>query len=316
MIHETSTQRYQRLLSESRAAQKNKSKKPEPMWMPVPTELDPVFQAHPASDITSQDIRYVRAIPDVIENIRHIELTPGPKGDKGEPGARGIDGQTPIAGVDFPMPKDGKEGKPGKAAKDASVSFGELKGIANSTLTAHETAFNHSLLHDPSVLGTTKVDESGMENGKVLMYDRKKGRLVYEEIKQQTTVVQQGGGGGIPQQAGNTGKFLKTVNGRLVWASAGSGSGVTRSVLSVAVNTTAAAVAETDYVYLCSSTITITLPTAVGNVNLYTIKNVGNGTITIAFNGAQTGDGSTTMSLPVRYTSVDLISDGTNWNVT
>ena len=232
---------------------------------------------------------------------------------------RGIIGLEGLSGKDG---KDGKsitgsDGKKGaKGDKGDAASFAELKGIANSTIATHEEKFDHSLLHDPSVLGTTKVDESGMENGKVLMYDRKKGRLVYEEIKQQTTVVQQGGGGGIPQQAGNTGKFLKTVNGRLVWASAGSGSGVTRSVLSVAVNTTAAAVAETDYVYLCSSSITITLPTAVGNVNLYTIKNVGNGTITIAFNGAQTGDGSTTMSLPVRYTSVDLISDGTNWNVT
>jgi len=288
-------------------------KNPPQMWVPVPEERDPVFEAHPASGLTAMDVHYVKAIPDVIENIRHIELTVGPKGEKGRDGN---DGRTPVAGVDYPLPKDGTVGPRGKDGKSSEVSFGELKGIANSSIATHETNFEHALIHDPSVLGTTKVDESGMEDGKVLVYNRKTGRLVYEAIKQQTTVIQGGGSGGIPQQSGNTGLFLKTVNGRLVWAAGGSGGGVTRSVLSVSSTTTAAAVSETDYVYLANGTFTITLGTAVGNTNLYTIKNVGTGTITIAFNGAQTGDGSTTMSLPVRYTSVDLISDGTNWNVT
>lgn len=38
----------------------------------------------------------------------------GPKGDKGDRGERGADGKTPIAGVDFPLPKDGADGAPGR----------------------------------------------------------------------------------------------------------------------------------------------------------------------------------------------------------
>lgn len=99
-------------------------------------------------------------------------------------------------------------------------------------------------------------------------------------------------------------------------ATGGSGSGITRLIQSVAVDTTAGAAPTIDYVYLVSGTTTITLPTAVGNSNLYTIKNVGSGTITIATTAAQTIDGSSSIILPVRYTSVDIESDTVNWNVT
>lgn len=96
----------------------------------------------------------------------------------------------------------------------------------------------------------------------------------------------------------------------------GSGSGITRSVNSVAINTTAAATAGIDYVYLCTAGLTLTLPTAVGNSNLYTIKNTGSGTVIIGTTGGQTIDGDTTVTMPVQYTSVDLISNGSNWLVT
>lgn len=96
----------------------------------------------------------------------------------------------------------------------------------------------------------------------------------------------------------------------------GSGGGTVRSINSVSTNTAAGATAGTDYVYLCSGTMTLTLPTAVANTNLYTIKNVGSGTITVATTSAQTIDGSTTISLNTQYTAVDIISDTVNWNVT
>lgn len=99
-------------------------------------------------------------------------------------------------------------------------------------------------------------------------------------------------------------------------AGTGGGSGITRIITSIAANTTAAATASVDYVYLCSGTTTLTLPTAVGNSNLYTVKNVGVGTITIDTTSSQTIDGDLTVVMPVRYTSVDLISDTANWNVT
>lgn len=96
----------------------------------------------------------------------------------------------------------------------------------------------------------------------------------------------------------------------------GSGSGITRSINSISSNTIAGAVAAIDYVYLVSGTTTLTLPTAVGNTNLYTVKNVGSGVATIATTGVETIDGGSTIVMPVRYTSVDLLSDGSNWEVT
>lgn len=88
-----------------------------------------------------------------------------------------------------------------------------------------------------------------------------------------------------------------------------------RSVNSVSTNGTNGSAASTDYVYLCSSTITRTMPTAVGNTNRYTIKNVGAGVITVATTGGQTIDGAATATLSTTYESIDLVSDGSNWNI-
>ncbi len=76
---------------------------------------------------------------------------------------------------------------------------------------------------------------------------------------------------------------------------------------------TAGAVANTDYVYLVSGTTTITLPTAVANINMYTVKRTGTNTVTVATTSAQTIDGSSTVSLTVQNQSLDFISNGSNW---
>lgn len=99
-------------------------------------------------------------------------------------------------------------------------------------------------------------------------------------------------------------------------AANGTGTGIVREINSVAVPTVMGNTAGTDYVYLVSGTTTMTLPTAVGNENLYTVKNVGNGVITIDTTGGQTIDNEATISMATRYTSVDIISDGSNWNIT
>ena len=95
----------------------------------------------------------------------------------------------------------------------------------------------------------------------------------------------------------------------------GGGGGISRSINSVSTNTSAGATASTDYVYLASNTITITLPTAVGNSNRYTIKNVDAGVITIATTSGQTIDGSLTAQIHFTNNSVDLISTGSNWKI-
>lgn len=97
----------------------------------------------------------------------------------------------------------------------------------------------------------------------------------------------------------------------------GGGGGIVRSVNSVTTTTTAGNFSGTDYVYLASGTISINLPTSVGNSNLYTIKNIGAGTVTITPSGAETIDGNANLVMPVQFTSVDLISNNSgNWDIT
>lgn len=92
----------------------------------------------------------------------------------------------------------------------------------------------------------------------------------------------------------------------------GSG-GIVRSVNNIAGNTNAGSTAGTDYVYLAAGTITVTMPTAVGNTNRYTIKNVGAGTVTIAAQAGENIETDPTLLLPLQFTSVDLISNSAVW---
>lgn len=66
-----------------------------------------------------------------------------------------------------------------------------------------------------------------------------------------------------------------------------------------------------------SSTLTVTLPTAVGNTNIYDIKKIDSSshTVTIATTSSQTIDGGSTAVLQVQYASISVVSDGANWFV-
>lgn len=93
-----------------------------------------------------------------------------------------------------------------------------------------------------------------------------------------------------------------------------SSTGITRTVSSISTSQTAAAAASTDYVYLVTGTTTLTLPTAVGNTNLYTVKrNDATLTTTIDTTGGQTIDGVATQTLLSQYESMSFISDNSNW---
>ena len=90
-------------------------------------------------------------------------------------------------------------------------------------------------------------------------------------------------------------------------------SGIVRNVTILSSSTiTAGTVSSTDYIYICNGTCVITLPTAVGNTNMYTIKNT-SGTDTVNTTSSQTIDGSTSIQLLVVNQSIDIISNGTNW---
>lgn len=105
----------------------------------------------------------------------------------------------------------------------------------------------------------------------------------------------------------------------LKWAT-NSGAGITRTVTNISTNTTASSTAATDYVYNVNGNVTLTMPTAVGNTNRYTIRNAGIGIVNIVFNGNELCNGQNIISITpasttINNTSLDLISDGTNWGL-
>ena len=86
------------------------------------------------------------------------------------------------------------------------------------------------------------------------------------------------------------------------------------------INKTGSYLATTaDNVIDCDATsgaITITLPTAVGNTGkIYTIKknDSSTNTVTVDANAAETIDGTLTKIITTQYTSMTIISDGSNW---
>lgn len=93
----------------------------------------------------------------------------------------------------------------------------------------------------------------------------------------------------------------------------GAGSGITRSINSIIINTTAGETPSTDYVYFCSTNLTLTLPNCLGNTNRYTVKCL-SGTLTINTTLLQTIDGSSSIIVAVED-SVDIISDSIEWKI-
>lgn len=106
-------------------------------------------------------------------------------------------------------------------------------------------------------------------------------------------------------------KFLRDDFSWAVPPSSGS-----KSVNNISVNTNAGSTSGTDYYYLCDGTITLTLPTAIGNTSRYTIKNVGIGVITIDTTLSQLIDGWDQVTISFKNNSLDIISDGTNYRIT
>ena len=98
------------------------------------------------------------------------------------------------------------------------------------------------------------------------------------------------------------------------YAGGGGSAGITRSVVVTSGNVTAGATTLVDYVYIISAAHTVTLPTAVGNTNRYTLKNRHTSSVALAFTSGQTADGGGITLAP--NASVDLISDNTNWVIT
>ena len=98
------------------------------------------------------------------------------------------------------------------------------------------------------------------------------------------------------------------------WSTPATGTGITRSISTVTTTVTIAAIAATDYVVFIGAGGIVTLPTAVGNTNQYTLKTIDTVSKTVATTSSQTIDGNTTIIITPN-TSVDVVSDNTNWRI-
>lgn len=183
-----------------------------------------------------------------------LEGPEGPKGERGEQGVQGFEGprgpRGPIGLEGERGPKGergergergekGERGKDGKDGKDAVIDYAKVEKTAAFPLKEHEKKYDHNLI-DPFLIGTKKINESAIGDGKVLQYDKKTDKIVYRDIKNVTNVIHQGGGGTtLPSQSGQAGKFLMTDGTHLMWvANSGAGTWAFKESPSGAINGT------------------------------------------------------------------------------
>lgn len=193
------------------------------------------------------------------------------------------------------------------ATPSIEVHTSDLEEIRKTSVESQNTALKALEQSLNNRINSIQQHGGGNANRSILVGGDPKTLQYFTDIN-----LKAGAGTTISYAANQTTKYTD-----ITITATGSGSGITRSIQSVAINTAAAAAPSIDYVYLASGTITITLPTSVGNSNLYTIKNIGAGTVTIATTGGETIDGSANLILPLQFTSVDLISNNSgNWDLT
>lgn len=197
--------------------------------------------------------------------------------------------------------RNGEDGKDGESVDKEEVILDVLKRIPEPPIDTAESIANK--------LETLKGDD----------------RLDASAIKNLPTVKQ---GGGAPKSLRwlnditnaheATDNQVLQANGdktfTFVDSTRGSGSGITRTIVVTSGNATAGATASVDYVYLVAGAHTITLPTAVSNTNLYTIKNNHSAAITVNTTSSQTIDGTTSIQISPED-SVDFISTNSNWSI-
>lgn len=117
----------------------------------------------------------------------------------------------------------------------------------------------------------------------------------------------------LPSQSGGATIDLSTITVSYVLA-AGT---ALRVIKIITANTSAGATDEYVMANASSGALTYTLPTAVGNSQVYTVKKTDSSAnaVTIATTGGQTIDGASTLVINVRNQSFSLVSDGSNWNI-
>jgi hypothetical protein len=121
--------------------------------------------------------------------------------------------------------------------------------------------------------------------------------------------------GGVTFLAGSNITLTPSAAGITIAATSGGGGGISRSINSISTDTSAGSAASTDYVYICTAGLSLTLPTAASNTNRYSVKNNTASVVRIYTTSSQTIDGITFFNLNKQYQALDLMSDGSNWSI-
>jgi hypothetical protein len=206
----------------------------------------------------------------------------------------------------------------GKVAKTGDTMTGDLLVASNSVIIdSPGTAFLAADRGTTAAVAQFEFRTAGVQNYAVGIYGNPANWRVWHNGISKSFLVINSAGTTIDM----AGAKLTSVADPTVATDAATKSyvdsvaGASRVISVISSNTTLAAVAKTDYMYVCSAALTATMPTAVGNTNLYTIKRTGTGTVTVATTGGQTIDGVSTFTINTQYQAIGLISDGTNWVV-
>ena len=127
-------------------------------------------------------------------------------------------------------------------------------------------------------------------------------------------------GGGIVWSASNDETYNRVnITASIISAGSGGGggsvTGITRTTSIITASTTAPATAGVDYVFFAAAGLNLTLPTAINNLDQYTVKNTGNSSVVVTTSSGETIDGSASALLPIQNQSLDFISNGSVWAV-
>lgn len=239
-------------------------------------------------------------IYDVLDNISH---TPGPEGKKGERGERGVKGDSGSRGDRGLLGSQGPKGEKGeKGDKGNTGDQGSSVSLSEVIETIRPSVFSHIARLIPQGGGNMNRNISIGGNASTLS------RYTDINLKAGSNVTITYANNDATQ---NTDITISSSGG-----GGGSVGGVIRSINTISTSQTAGATSGTDYVYICSAGVQLTLPTAVANTNLYTVKNTSSSSVLVSTTSAQTIDTSPNVIMPVQFTSIDLISDGSNWDIT
>lgn len=213
----------------------------------------------------------------------------GEKGDKGERGLRGYKGLRGLPG------KQGEKGEKGDTGESATPFTAEQIARLLETLQGALRLDYKALKNTPGV--KTYSERKTLHRGGVKLTVKEEGTTVSSIIEQLNFT-----GSNVTVTDAGSGVALVTIGSR-----------------SITTKTSDYTITSADNMILVDASagdVTVTLPTAVGISGVeYVIKKIDSSSnfVIIEGNGSQTIDGETDQRTDGQYTSITVVSNGTNW---